>query len=85
MFMSNTDANSLLKMYRMHVVDTEQARELLCRRDRVSLQSNSSRPFKRLLDVGAGDGTCTTQLAPLFESVTCTEVRSRSSDTPWPD
>jgi len=119
MLMTNTDANTLLNMYQMHVLDTEQVRQLLTGRshaldappaDAVSEQGRRERggpsstgsdaadspeaseggggtqagggaadTLGRLLDVGAGDGCCTAKLAPLFHSVSCTEVSRPAS------
>jgi SAM-dependent methyltransferase len=62
-FMSDFDANGLLGMYPMHLVSTEQVSRLL---------GPSARG--RLLDVGAGSGDVTAELAPLFGEVVTTEV-----------
>ncbi|MBN1606520.1 MAG: methyltransferase domain-containing protein [Polyangiaceae bacterium] len=61
--MSDFDANGLLGMYPMHLVSTEQASRLLgpCARG-------------RLLDIGAGSGDVTAELAPLFGEVVTTEL-----------
>ncbi len=65
-FISDYDVNGLLGMYPMHLLSTAQWRVLL-----------GSKPGDRLLDVGAGDGGLTRQLAPLFTSITTSET-SRS-------
>jgi SAM-dependent methyltransferase len=62
-FMSDFDANGLLGMYPMHLVSAEQAATLLGPIVR-----------RRLLDVGAGSGDVTAELAPLFGEVVTTEV-----------
>jgi len=85
LFVSNTDANAALAMYSMHVLDTHSAAILLdipwprAPQDLDQGQrSDASRaegmqPL-RLLDVGAGDGAVTAELAPLFSEVMTTEV-----------
>jgi len=70
MFVSNTDANTMLGMYKMHVLDTDNARLFL---DGPG-QRDPSESRGRLLDVGAGDGHVTCELQPLFEEVLATEV-----------
>jgi len=62
-FFSDFDANALLGMYPMHLVSTAQAEKLL-----------GGRPGGALLDVGAGDGGVTAQIAPLFDEVFATEM-----------
>jgi SAM-dependent methyltransferase len=64
--MSDFDANGLLGIYPMHLLGRAQWQRLL-----------GEHPGGRLLDVGAGSGDVTTQLAPLFDHVTATET-SRS-------
>jgi len=64
--MSDYDANALLGIHDMRVVGTDQLRALL-----------GGRPGGRLLDVGAGDGHVTDQLAPLFDSTVTTELSAR--------
>jgi SAM-dependent methyltransferase len=58
------DAGAILNSPRLFLLSTEQWRTLL---------PNAA---GRLLDVGAGNGDLTSQLAPLFSSVTVTEVSS---------
>lgn len=55
--------NGLLGTYPLHLLSTEQWRSLL-----------GDTSGRRLLDVGAACGDVTTRLAPLFDSVTVTEV-----------
>lgn len=62
-FVSDYDANGLLGMYPMHLLSTAQWRSLL-----------PLNPGANLLDVGAGDGGLTRQLAPLFSSITTSET-----------
>lgn len=62
--LSLTDANGLVGRGSMHVLSTAQAQTLL---------GTARRGV--LLDVGAGDGSVTAQLAPLFDAVVATEVR----------
>ena len=62
-FLSDFDINGLLGTYPMHVLSTQQFRELL-----------GSDVGGRLLDIGAGRGDVTSQLAQLFEEVTVTET-----------
>jgi len=61
--LSDYDANALLDFYALHLLSTAQWRTLLG-------------PYARgaLLDVGAGAGDVTAQLAPLFSHVTTTET-----------
>lgn len=66
---SDFDVNGLLGTYPMHVLSTAQWRTLL------SLAGHpTDRPLGRILDVGAGRGDVTAQLAPLFESVVVSET-----------
>ncbi len=60
-FLSDFDINGLLGVYPMHILGTEQWEHLLGR-------------GSRLLDVGAGNGDVTVQLAPLFDEVRVTET-----------
>ena len=57
------DANGLVGAYSMRVLSTEQWRSVL-----------GEAAHGRLLDVGAGDGEVTAQLAPLFDEVVTTEL-----------
>lgn len=78
MVMSRTDANALLGRGQMHVLTTEQARRLLGHwegpSERDSGESAATVGPWRMLDVGAGDGNVTRQLAPLVDEVVTTEV-----------
>lgn len=65
LFLSDFNANALLGLYPMHLLSTDQARRLLA-----GLSPRS------LLDVGAGSGDITRQLAPIFSEVTTTETAS---------
>ncbi len=78
--LSLTDANGLVGRGCMHVLSTPQARALL--RPGEALDK-APQPRGVLIDVGAGDGSVTAQLAPLFEHVVATEVRT-SSAAPLP-
>ena len=62
-YLSDFDANALTGMYRMQLLPTGAWRRLL-----------EGRSGGRLLDVGAGSGDVTNQLAPCFEQVEVTEV-----------
>lgn len=63
-FLSDFDINGYLGTYPLFVLSTEQWRLLLPEQDGAG----------RLLDVGAGRGDVTAQLAPLFAEVTCAET-----------
>lgn len=60
---SDYDANALLDFYPMFLMSTAQWRALLGEHAR-----------GRLLDIGAGSGDVTAELAPLFDAVTTTET-----------
>jgi SAM-dependent methyltransferase len=62
-FLSDFDANGLLGMYPMHLLGTEQWRQVL-----------GDAPIGRHLDVGAGSGDVTRQLAPLATEIVTTET-----------
>jgi len=64
--MSDYDANALAGTYDMRVVGTAQLRHLLPRAR-----------YPRVLDVGAGDGMVTKELAPLADEVVCTELSAQ--------
>jgi SAM-dependent methyltransferase len=64
-YLSDFDANALTGMYRMQLLPTGAWRRLLQR---------VVRKRGRLLDVGAGSGDVTAQLAPCFDEVEVTEV-----------
>lgn len=70
--MSQYAADGLMGMSNMFVLSTQGFRSLLP--EYVAARSSQ----KRLLDVGAGDGGVTAHLAPLFDSVTATEVQAHS-------
>lgn len=75
--LSDFDINGLLGLYPMHVLSREQWRSLLGAAG-VSPQGPSGQPsLGRLLDIGAGRGDVTTELATLFRETTATET-SRS-------
>lgn len=63
--MSDYDAYGLLGMYPMHLASTAQLGRLLGR--------DPAQASGALLDVGAGNGSITARLAPLFERVCVTE------------
>ena len=62
-YLSDYDVNALLNIYPMHLLSTSQAKSLLGRAS-----------GGRLLDIGAGSGDVTRQLAPLFDEVVATEL-----------
>ncbi|CEO97775.1 unnamed protein product (mitochondrion) [Plasmodiophora brassicae] len=68
--MSTTDANALCGTGEMHIFSTEQAAQWILGQP----SDTTCTRLSSLLDVGAGDGAITARLAPLFESVTTTEV-----------
>jgi SAM-dependent methyltransferase len=63
--LSDYDAYGLLGMYAMHLLGTEQLRQLL---------ATGSEPRGTLLDVGAGRGDVARLAAPLFTRVSVTEA-----------
>jgi SAM-dependent methyltransferase len=63
-FVSVYDAHGMTGSYAMHLLSSEQWRELI------------GNLTGRLLDVGAGAGYVTAQAAPLFQEVVCTETSS---------
>uniref|UniRef100_A0A7S0EUT0 Methyltransferase domain-containing protein n=1 Tax=Hanusia phi TaxID=3032 RepID=A0A7S0EUT0_9CRYP len=85
-FMSNTDANAYLEMYHMHVVDRSQLAYLLgepeARANGINEQSINStlHSFGRAIDIGAGDGGVTLELAPLFSEIVATEASQSCVD-----
>jgi len=74
LFLGHTDVNAFLTTGRMFVFSTSQFRALMA----PWLQSRSEMELKalRCLDIGAGDGGVTAQLAPVFHEVVTTEVSS---------
>lgn len=64
--MSDYDANGLVGAHDMRVLGTDQARRLFAA---AGVQEGGS-----LLDVGAGEGQVTDELAPFFSQVTTTEL-----------
>tara|TARA_B110000208_G_scaffold179351_1_gene228092 strand:- start:1745 stop:2734 length:990 start_codon:yes stop_codon:yes gene_type:complete len=73
---SVTTANGAVGRGQMHVLSTAQLRTILLAVRSTQPPSTKSSRRQRLLDVGAGDGTVTAQLAPLFDEVVTTEVSS---------
>ena len=78
-FLSDFDINGILGTYPMHVLSTAQWRVLV--ETALGALPNSRSLFdsettRSLLDVGAGRGDATDELAPLFQSVTVTETSS---------
>lgn len=71
-FFSVTDTNGLLGRGQMFVLSASQFRGLLAEPLAEAREAGVS--HLRLLDVGAGDGEVTSLAAPLFDSVTATEV-----------
>ncbi|XP_014668697.1 PREDICTED: methyltransferase-like protein 9 [Priapulus caudatus] len=67
-FMSSTSANGFLGRGSMFVMSTNQLLQLM--------GANSSWRAQSLLDLGAGDGRVTQQMAPLFTDIYCTETSS---------
>jgi SAM-dependent methyltransferase len=67
-FLSDFDANALLGMYPVFLLSTPQALRLI----------ETARPggvgTGRWLDIGAGSGDVTTRVAPLVETIECTET-----------
>lgn len=68
--MSDFDANGMLNAHDMRVLGTEQAKRLL----------STNHLGGRLLDVGAGDGRVTAELAPLVDAVVATETSTPMID-----
>lgn len=66
---SHTDLNGLLNTGQMSIISTNQLRILFANE-----LARGGGQLGRLLDVGAGCGRITSLLAPLFSSVTATEV-----------
>jgi len=71
--MSDTDALGVLAAYRMHVVTAAHAERLL----------GPPRGSASLLDLGAGEGSVTAKLAPLFETVVTTEMSRAMAFRLW--
>lgn len=63
LFLSDFDTNALLGCHPVFLLSTPQGRALL---------GDTSK--NQLLDVGAGSGDISTRLAPLFDSIECTET-----------
>eukprot|EP00936_MAST-01D_sp_MAST-1D-sp1_P001702 g1702.t1 len=70
LFVPRVDAAALLGMHEMHVLGEQSFARLLA----VDGSGSSNKCQTRLLDVGAGTGAVTAQLAPLFADVHTTEV-----------
>jgi SAM-dependent methyltransferase len=68
LFLSDFDANALLGMYPVFLLSTPQAQRLI----------EAARPggvgAGRWLDIGAGSGDVTTRIAPLANTIECTET-----------
>ena len=73
---SDFDVNGLLGTYPMHVLSTQQWRALLSplMDPDPSAHAAPDRRWGRLLDIGAGRGDATSQLARLFDHTTVTET-----------
>lgn len=71
-FLSDFDINGLLGLYPMHVLSEAQWRELF---QAAVLSSSAERaPLTSLLDIGAGRGDVTAELARCFQETTATET-----------
>ncbi|CAF0769143.1 unnamed protein product [Didymodactylos carnosus] len=71
LFLTRTSTNGLLGRGSMFVYSTEQFSSLL------DIISNSeTKKFQSLLDIGASDGTVTSQMEPLFNQIYVTEMSS---------
>jgi len=64
---SDFDINGMLNSYPLHLLSTEQLRQLLAAAD-------APQHFARALDIGAGSGKVTAQIAPLCGTITTTET-----------
>jgi 2-polyprenyl-3-methyl-5-hydroxy-6-metoxy-1,4-benzoquinol methylase len=75
-FVTDTTALGLLGAYQMHVLSTEQCRDLLDPTGAATAAAggNGAPLFGSLLDVGAGEGRVTSCLEPLFREVSATDV-----------
>ncbi len=71
-FLSDFDINGLLGLYPMHVLSEAQWRELFraAQKDRGAEMGT----LRRLLDIGAGRGDVTSELARCFQEITATET-----------
>ncbi|HJL03010.1 MAG TPA: methyltransferase domain-containing protein [Polyangiaceae bacterium LLY-WYZ-15_(1-7)] len=74
-FLSDYDANGLVGAHDMRVLGTDQWRTLLAASSAAPLEGAA--PTARLLDIGAGDGHVTAELAPLAAEVVTTETSSQ--------
>lgn len=73
-FWSDFDINGMLGTYPMHVLSTPQWRTLLNSADAPCAALLSDPASAHLLDIGAGRGDATGELAPLFAEVTVSET-----------
>jgi SAM-dependent methyltransferase len=76
-FYSDFDINGMLGTYPMHVLSAAQWREILLNATQSSEpthQLSNDENWGQLLDVGAGRGDATSELASLFSQVTVTET-----------
>ena len=78
-FLSRTDSNALVGRGQMFVLSTAQIERLLSHgkpgnKGGPTAVLPGGKPFQRLLDIGAGDGTVTKHFSPLVKHITVTEV-----------
>jgi|GEM_PF-544976 SAM-dependent methyltransferase len=71
-FLSDFDINGLLGLYPMHVLSEAQWRELF--QAALKAPAAETAPLRSLLDIGAGRGDVTSELARCFQEVTATET-----------
>jgi SAM-dependent methyltransferase len=74
-FISHTDVNGLLSTGELFLISTEQFHTIMKAGVNTDRFKDARYPYgERLLDIGAGYGNVTAQLAPSFATVTCTEM-----------